>query len=83
MISLDLMKGYWTIPLHPQDEKTAFTTLKGLFNFTAMPFGLHGAAITSQCLVDTMLSPCESYTLTDLDDIVIYSKTWEEHLQHL
>lgn len=66
------------ISLHPQDkEKTAFGTLKSLLHFTTMALGLHGAATTFQCLVDTVLSP------TYLDDIVVYGKTWEEHLQHL
>lgn len=48
-----------------------------------MPFGLHGSAANFQCLVDTVISPCKQYTLTYLDDIVVYSKTWEEHLHHL
>lgn len=78
------MKGYWQILLQPQDkENTAFTTPKGPFHFTWMPFGLHGAAATFQSLVDTVLNPCEKYTLTYLDDSVVYSKTWEEHLHHL
>lgn len=40
-----------------------------------MPFGLHGASATFQRLVDTILSPCEGFTLAYLDGIVVYSKT--------
>ncbi|CAM4525512.1 unnamed protein product [Lepidochelys olivacea] len=43
--TLDLTKGYWQIPLTPTSRaKTAFPTPFGLFQFTVMPFGLHGAA---------------------------------------
>lgn len=81
--ALDLMKGYCQVPLQPQDQKkTAFATLRGLFQFKVMPFGLHGAAATFQRLVDTVLSPCEGYTLVYLDDILIYSRTWNQHLIH-
>lgn len=63
----------------PQDKpKTAFATPKGLFQFRVMPFGLHGATTTFQRLVDTILGPC--YVLAYLDDILVYSKTWDQHL---
>lgn len=48
-----------------------------------MPFGLHGVAATFQRLVDTVLGPCEGFTLAYLDDIIVYSKSWDEHLEHL
>lgn len=48
-----------------------------------MPFGLHEAPATFQRLVNTILRPCEGFTLAYLDDIVIYSRTWAEHLNHL
>lgn len=49
---------------------------KGLFQFTMMLLGLHGAAATFQRLVDTVLSPSEGFTLAYLDDIVIDSQTF-------
>lgn len=55
MNALDVTKGYWQVPLHHQDtEKMSFVTLKGLFSFTMMPFGLHLAAATIHWLVDTL-----------------------------
>ena len=51
--TLDLTKGYWQIPLTPRaKENTAFATPDGLFQYTVMPFGLHGAPATFQRLMD-------------------------------
>lgn len=45
--TLDLCKGYWQVPLEPASRPyTAFGTPAGLFHFTVMPFGLHGAPAT-------------------------------------
>ncbi|XP_069100681.1 uncharacterized protein [Pleurodeles waltl] len=82
--TLDLTKGYWQIPLRKGDkEKTAFATPSGLYQFTVLPFGLHGAPATFQRLMDEILRPFKQYAAAYLDDIVIYSNTWEEHLTHL
>lgn len=82
--TLDLCKGYWQVPLAPQDKQyTAFRTPQGLFQFTVMPFGLQGAPATFQRLMDRVLDNTDSYAAAYLDDIVVYSKTWPEHLQHL
>uniref|UniRef100_K7F0Q0 ribonuclease H n=1 Tax=Pelodiscus sinensis TaxID=13735 RepID=K7F0Q0_PELSI len=82
--TLDLTKGYWQIPLTPTSkEKTAFPTPFGLYQFITMPFGLHGAAATFQRLVDRLLRPHQLYATAYIDDIVVYSQTWPEHLQHL
>lgn len=54
--TLDLCKGYWQVPLAQESrEYTAFRTPLGLFHFTTMPFGLHGAPATFQQLMDTVL----------------------------
>ncbi|XP_039862407.1 uncharacterized protein LOC120718122 [Simochromis diagramma] len=82
--TLDLCKGYWQVPLEESSRQyTAFRTPADLFQFTVMPFGLHGAPATFQRLMDKLLQGCDPYSAAYLDDVVIFSNTWEEHLQHL
>ena len=82
--TLDLAKGYYQVPLKTEDqEKTAFTTPLGKFQFRQMPFGLKGAPSTFQRLMDTVLTPCHQFAGSYIDDIIIYSESWEEHLIHL
>ena len=50
----------------------------GLLQFTVMPFGLQGAPATFQRMVDRLI-----HSGSYIDDLVIYSETWEEHLQHV
>ncbi|CAL9692012.1 unnamed protein product [Knipowitschia caucasica] len=82
--TLDLCKGYWQVPLEASSRPyTAFQTPAGLFQFTMMPFGLHGAPATFQRLMDRVLRGCEDCSAAYLDDVVIFSDTWEQHLRHL
>lgn len=82
--TLDLCKGYWQVPLARNARPyTAFRTPQGLFQFTVMPFGLQGAPATFQRLMDVVLAGTESFAAAYLDDIVIFSATWREHLLHL
>ncbi|XP_073668194.1 uncharacterized protein [Paramisgurnus dabryanus] len=82
--TLDLCKGYWQVPLDPASRPyTAFRTPLGLHQFTVLPFGLHGAPATFQRLMDQVLQGCEGWSAAYLDDVVIYSNSWGEHLQHL
>ncbi|XP_041945156.1 uncharacterized protein LOC121707019 [Alosa sapidissima] len=82
--TLDLCKGYWQVPLAKQDRPyTAFRTPQGLFHFMVMPFGLQGAPATFQRLMDCVLEGTESFAAAYLDDIVIYSTSWTDHLRHL
>ena len=48
-----------------------------------MPFGLQGAPATFQRMMDTILRGCNSYAAAYLDDVVIHSNDWEEHLTHI
>ncbi len=82
--TLDLCKGYWQVPLEPTSRPyTAFRTPIGLYQFTVHPFGLHGAPATFQRLMDRVLQGCEEWCAAYLDDVVIHSNSWQEHLQHL
>ncbi|KAL0149607.1 hypothetical protein M9458_055134 [Cirrhinus mrigala] len=64
-------------------EKTAFSTPSGHWQYQTLPFGLHGAPATFQRLMDVVLRPHQSYEAAYLDDVVIHSERWEEHLSHL
>lgn len=72
--TLELWKGYWQIPL-TDDAKplTAFRTPHGLWQFTKMPVGLHGAPATFQRLINQVLSGIETFSGAYLDDVIIYN----------
>ena len=81
---VDLASGYWGIPVHPEDvEKTAFATYKGKFECLRMPFGLVNAQATFQRDMDLVKEKVrkEGHQGIDayVDNIIIYSKTFEEH----
>ena len=84
-LSLDLASGYWQVGMSAADcEKTAFTTKFGTFEFNVMPFSLTNAPATFQRLMDVVMREAiGKFVLVYLDDINIYSKTFEKHLQHL
>ena len=81
--TLDLKSGYWQVPITESDKaKTAFRTSSGqLYEFNQVPFGLCNAPATFSRLTDRVLAGLhwETY-LFYLDDIIVFSSTWEEHL---
>lgn len=84
LTTLDLCKGYWQVPLSPDSkELTAFKTPFGHYQFRVLPFGLHGAPATFQRMIDQILQGTENFAAAYLDDIIIYSRTWQGHLEHL
>ena len=77
---LDLLKGYWQVPLTPTaKEISAFVTPEGFFQYKVMPFGTKNAPATFQHMINKIirdLDSCEAY----IDDVVVFGSTWEEHL---
>ena len=55
----------------------------GLYEFQVMPFGLHNAPATFQRMMNEVLRDCQEFCKVYIDDVAVYSSTWEEHLQHL
>ncbi len=80
---LDLLKGYWQVPLTDRaSEISAFATPDVFLQYKVLAFGLKNAPATFQRLMSKVLSNvknCEAY----LDDVVCYSDTWESHLKTL
>ena len=84
--TLDLKSGYWQVPIMERDkEKPAFRTSSGqLYEFNQVPFGLCNAPATFSCLMDCVLSGLHwEVCLFYLDDIIVFSSTWDEHLARL
>jgi hypothetical protein len=80
---MDLTKGYWQIGVHPDTiEKTAFVTPNGAYEFLRLPFGLKNSAASFNRLMRTVLRDVEGVGCF-VDDIIIYSDTWETHIEIL
>ena len=83
--SMDLQSGYWQIEVDEADrEKTAFITPEGLYEFRVMPFGLCNAPATFERMMDNLLRHLKwTMCLCYLDDVIVFSETFEEHIQRL
>ena len=80
--SLDLVRGYYQVPMDPESKPyTSFVTSSGQWQFCRMPFGLCNAPATFQRLMNTMLQnfPVDR-VMVYLDDLLVISKTFQEHL---
>ena len=83
--SLDLRARYHQIRIAEGEEfKTAFQTHNGHFEYKVMPYGLTGAPATFQGVMNLVLSPLlRKCVVVFIDDILIYSKSWNDHLEHI
>lgn len=84
--TLDINSAFWSIPLRVKDrKKTGFVTQEGHFQWTCLPYGLKTSPAIFQRILSNIL---RKYKLTDfsvnyIDDILIFSKTFSEHIHHL
>ena len=84
LTKMDLSKGFYQVRIHPADQpKTAIVTPIGKFQFVKMPFGLRNAPTTFQRLMDRVSDGMEGYAAPYIDDTLVFSTTWDLHLQHL
>ena len=82
---IDLLSGYWQICIADGDtSKMVFNTRIGKYKFCVVPFGLTNVLATFQTLMNDILQPfLDNFVVVYLDDILVYSKTEEEHRTHI
>lgn len=82
--TLDLVRGYWQVPLTEQASRyAAFISPLGTFRPKVLSFGLKNAPYCFCGLMDKVLKGMESFALPYLDDVAIFSRSWTEHVEHL
>jgi len=82
---IDLRDGYYNIRIAEEDiHKTAFQTRYGHFEFTVLPMGLTNAPATFMTMINRIFGDlADKYVVAYLDDILVYSNTYEEHVAHV
>jgi hypothetical protein len=82
---LDLHNGYHQVHMHPDDiDKMTFQTHRRHFEFLVTPFGLINVPSTFQSLMNEVLRPfIRKFVLVFFNDILVFSRSWSEHLQHV
>lgn len=81
---LDLAKGFYQVPLSEASKHlSAFVVASGHYEFNYMPFGMCNAPKTCARLMDTVLQGCKAFANVYVDDIVIFSNDFEDHINHL
>ena len=87
--TLDLKSGYWQIRISADSqEKTAFITHQGLYQFRVMPFGVTNAPAVFRRLMQQVLTGLQTSSGNDfvsvyLDDVIVFSETLQDHTEHL
>lgn len=83
---LDINSAFWSIPLRIEDRrKTGFVTQEGQFQWTCLPFGLKTAPAIFQRILSNIIRKhkLSDFTVNYIDDILVFSKSFEEHVEHL
>ena len=83
--TMDLLSGFWQVMIKPEHRhKTAFITMRGLYEFVVMPFDLCNAPATFQRLMDAVILPeYRHFIETHIDDVMTHSMTYGERINHL
>lgn len=82
--TLDLVRGYWQVPLSESASRyAAFISPVGTFRPLVLSFGLKNAPFSFSKLMDIVLKDLQEFALPYLDDVAIFSDSWEDHLKHL
>ena len=82
--SLDLCSGYYHFSLTEEaKKKTAFVTTDGKYQWNVVPFGLATTVSTFQYLMSAVLTGVSKFAFTYLDDVLVYSEKYDDHLHHL
>ena len=80
LTKIDLLKGFYQVPLSREARRvSAFVTPDGLYEYTVMPFGMRNSGSTFQRLANHLVSGFRNVKAY-IDDILIHTKTWEEHI---
>lgn len=84
--TLDINSAFWSIPLKIEDrKKTAFVTQQGHYQWTCLPFGLKTAPAIFQRILSSIIRKHKltDFTVNYIDDILVFSETFEDHIKHL
>lgn len=83
--TLDAASGYWQVPMSEESiEYTSFICKYGVYAFKVMPFGLQTAVYTYQRMMCELMAPyIGQFVFVFVDDLIVFSRSMEEHLEHL
>ena len=80
---IDLLKGYWQVELTERAKAiSAFVTMDGLYQYKVLPFGMKNSGSSFQRLMNKVLKGLKNCSVY-IDDILLYTESWEEHLSLL